>query len=263
MSAPVVLGCTASVVVVAIASLGASNALAARERMVAAADAAALAAADAAGGWIEAESCAIASRVARAGRAVLEQCEVDRSTAEAAVIVRAPAPFGWVRARARAGSPPELQALLDRGAAAGWVWPSGVRAITQDHHDGFAIDLAVGADGALLSPADGLVIAVGEDGGGIPGPCRAHPDWWNGPNHTVLIRHVVRGSAVYSSHNHIEPGSPERLGVRPGSFVRAGQRVAVSGMSGCTSGPHSHFTVASGPRNHTPDIDPYTLFGRP
>ena len=143
------------------------------------------------------------------------------------------------------------------------MWPSASRGVTQGHHDGFAIDLEVGRSGLLLAPAQGVVIAAGADGGGVPAACLARPEWWRGPNHTVIMRHEVRGLPVFSSHNHIEAGSAEVFGIRPGVTVRAGQPVARAGMSGCTSAPHTHFTVSSSPRNHAPDIDPYTLLGQP
>lgn len=263
MSAPVLLGCAAAVVCAGVAALGASQALVVHSKTAAAADAAALAAADALGGWAKGDPCELATEVAESNGTVVIACRASTSVDPAELELRAAWPFAFVTARARAGIPEGAAAALDKGKDVGWVWPSGVRAITQDHHDGFAIDLAVGPDGALRSPAAGIVVSFGLDPGGIPGPCREHPDWWHGPNYTILIKHVHQGRELYSSHNHIEPGSPESLGLAPGVRVRAGQQVAKAGMSGCTSGPHSHFTIASGPRNTNPDVDPFTLFGRP
>lgn len=51
--------------------------LAERQRIVGAADAAALAAADAASGAVAGEPCAVAARVAAANRAVLDACATD------------------------------------------------------------------------------------------------------------------------------------------------------------------------------------------
>lgn len=263
MSAPVLLGCAAAVVCAGMAAIGASQGLVVHARTAAAADAAALAAADAASGWAPGDPCGLAAEIAQSNGTDVVACRTNLPELRAEVELHAGWPFAFITARARAGVPGLVAEILDRGRNAGWVWPSDVRAITQDHHDGYAIDLAVGADGALRSPAAGVVVSVGLDPGGVPGPCVEHPDWWHGPNYSVLIRHVANGRAVFSSHNHIEPGSPEALGIAPGVRVRAGQQVARAGMSGCTSGPHSHFTIASGPRNTNPDIDPFTLLGRP
>nr|WP_243752105.1 peptidoglycan DD-metalloendopeptidase family protein [Leucobacter weissii] len=113
--------------------------------------------------------------------------------------------------------------------------------------------MAVAADGALYAPYDGVVVASGIVGDGVPEACVANPGWWRGPNHSVVMRHEFAGRVIFSSHNHIAPGSA----VEPGVRVVAGQQVATSGMSGCTSGPHSHFTMATTQRIVNPDINPY------
>ena len=145
----------------------------------------------------------------------------------------------------------------------GWAWPSHMRGISQGFHDGFSIDLVSATGGALYSPYDGVVMKAGSDGGGIPGVCMANPGWWRGDNSTVIIRHEYQGLTMFSSHNHVAPGSPASVGVAEGMAVRAGQTVALSGMSGCTSGPHTHFTLASTNRNYNPDINPYLYIGSP
>ncbi len=147
--------------------------------------------------------------------------------------------------------------------ANGWAWPSHMRGVTQGFHDGYSIDLVSETGGGLYSPYDGVVMTAGGDGGGIPGVCVANPLWWKGENSTVIIEHKYQGLTLYSSHNHVEPGSPQSLGITAGTAVRAGQTVARSGMSGCTSGPHTHFTLASSNRNYNPDINPYLYIGNP
>lgn len=147
--------------------------------------------------------------------------------------------------------------------ANGWAWPSSRRGIAQHFHDGFSIDLVTQDGGPLYSPFAGIVIRAGGDGGGIPGVCQANPSWWRGENSTVIIEHRYQGLTLYSSHNHISAGSPASLGIAAGVAVRAGQTVARSGMSGCTSGPHTHFTLSSQPRNFNPDINPFQFIGNP
>lgn len=147
--------------------------------------------------------------------------------------------------------------------ANGWAWPSHMRGVSQGFHDGFSVDLVSITGGALYSPFDGIVMTAGGDGGGLPGACIANPSWWRGENSTVIIQHKYQGLTLYSSHNHTEVGSPASLGIAPGVSVRAGQTVARSGMSGCTSGPHTHFTLATSPRNFNPDVNPYPFIGNP
>lgn len=263
MSTPALLACAAAAVCLGIPVIAASAQLEAQHRAAGAADAAALAAADALGGWIDAEPCEIARAVVDAVDARLERCEVDAARAEALVEVGSAGLFGGVAAEARAG--PESVGGADGGpvGANGWAWPSDSPGISQGFHDGLSIDLAVTREGALYAPYDGVVVAAGTDGGGIPETCLARPEWWRGPNSTVLIRHDYRGRVLYSSHNHVEPASPQRFGLAPGVRVRAGQRVATAGMSGCTSGPHTHFTLSSRPTNAFPDLDPFEYLGSP
>ena len=243
--------------------IGASAAIELRVGLAAAADSAALAAADSAAGFAGGAPCELAERVAQTRAAKVISCGIDGSFG-ARVVLGADTPLGQVVARARAGPDPALVEMLGAGDPPGrWVWPSSQRGITQGHHLGFAIDLAVAPGGPLLSPRGGIIVSAGADGGGMPAACREHPDWWRGPNHTVIVRHEDAGRVIFSSHNHIEPGSVERLGLGVGSRVRAGQQVAAAGMSGCTSGPHTHFTMSTRPSNAVADVDPLPLIGSP
>lgn len=267
MSAPSLLACGAAALCIGLPVIAASAQLEAGHRAAGAADAAALAAADAVSGWAEGEPCALAATVAAEVRGELTLCEVSAPRAEARVEVRIGAPLGGAVARARAGSAPGVPGASGAPdgvvGANGWAWPSDRRAVSQGFHDGFSIDLAVTADGALYAPYEGTVVRAGPDGGGVPAACLARPEWWRGTNHTVVIRHEFEGRVIYSSHNHVAPGSSQQLGVTPGARVRAGQRVASAGMSGCTSGPHTHFTLSTTPSNAYPDIDPFEYLGRP
>jgi secretion/DNA translocation related TadE-like protein len=91
-----------TVVLVAVLSLGAALVL--RQRVIGAADAAALAAADAASGAVAGVSCGVAAPVAAANGAVLDGCELDGLVAT----VRVSARFGVIvfTARSTAGPPP-------------------------------------------------------------------------------------------------------------------------------------------------------------
>ncbi len=103
MSAPLLIACAATTLALGLPILGGASALENRHRVAAAADSAALAAADAAGGWIAADPCALAAEVAAAASVSLSECSVDENTGVATVVVQASTVLGVVAIRARAG----------------------------------------------------------------------------------------------------------------------------------------------------------------
>lgn len=105
MSAPALLGVAAAALALALPVVGASAALEAGARARGAADAAALAAADALNGYLEAEPCAVATRVANAVSATLESCELQSEEGGATVRVSVTSVFGSVSRVAHAAPP--------------------------------------------------------------------------------------------------------------------------------------------------------------
>src|SRR5690606_2062874 len=99
----VAIALVAAVVTVAVAVLALSAGLARRQAVIAAADAAALAAADTALGIVPGSPCEVASRVAAANGATLTSCSVDGVV----VTVQVGGSFGGIpiAAVARAGPP--------------------------------------------------------------------------------------------------------------------------------------------------------------
>jgi len=96
-----IVGATA-IVLVAVLALGAASVL--RQRVIGAADAAALAAADAASGATAGVPCGLAERVAAANRTALTRCVLDGLVATVTVTASfGPVPFS---ARSTAGPPP-------------------------------------------------------------------------------------------------------------------------------------------------------------
>lgn len=100
---PAATAIAAAILLLGLPALAAGAQLEARHRAAGAADAAALAAADAAAGLVAVDPCELAGEVVNAARATLEQCTVDVAAAEARVVVRASTPLGPVEMRARAG----------------------------------------------------------------------------------------------------------------------------------------------------------------
>ncbi|WP_336660548.1 M23 family metallopeptidase [Leucobacter sp. USHLN153] len=262
MSAPAVFACAAVAVGLGLPVVLAATHVESAHRAAAAADAAALAAADSLAGFVQlGEPCDVARMIVENAGGTLTRCDLQESTVDARIVVAIGGPLGAVVASAHAGLPPAAAVPGGEVKENGWAWPSGTPGVTQGFHDGYSIDLRAEEGSALYAPYGGTVVAAGADGGGIPAPCLANPSWWHGPNHTVVIRHEYRGSTLYSSHNHVAPGSPAALGLRVGAAVRAGQTVALAGMSGCSSGPHTHFTLSTSPTNAFPDVNPYLYIG--
>ncbi|MBP1327017.1 secretion/DNA translocation related TadE-like protein [Leucobacter exalbidus] len=273
MSAAALVGCVAAALCIGVPVLAASSHLVTAHRVTGAADAAALAAADALAGWLDGDPCDNAAEVAVSVDATIAQCDIEQASGDVRVVLRVSTPIGEVTARSRAGGVPAagggasgtpVSGGPGGGAAAGhWVWPATGRGIAQGFHDGLSIDLNAPLGSALLAPFDGVIVAAGPDGGQIPAVCRATPAWWRGENETVIVRHEYAGHTLFSSHNHIAPGSTRALGLAVGDRVAAGSQVATAGMSGCTSGPHTHFTLSTRPENSFPDLNPFAFLTPP
>lgn len=109
------LALVATVVVVALAALSLGAGLVTRQRVVGAADAAALVAADALRGLIPGVPCELADRVVRSNGAALEECSGDGYVATVAVS------GSWLglplRAAASAGPPPRARRPQRRNGA--------------------------------------------------------------------------------------------------------------------------------------------------
>lgn len=104
-SAVVLVAIIAAASALALTVIGFGGGLVQRQRIVGAADAAALAAADAASGAVAGEPCALAQRVAAAAGGRLERCRLDGLVAS--VRVSGSALGTTLTASARAGPPPD------------------------------------------------------------------------------------------------------------------------------------------------------------
>ncbi|MET7935789.1 transglycosylase family protein [Streptomyces sp. NPDC005322] len=102
-------------------------------------------------------------------------------------------------------------------------WASG-------HHTG--VDFAVPIGTSVRAAAPGTVVAAG---------------WGGAFGYQVIIHHA---DGLYTQYAHLSA-----LTVRTGQTVEAGRRIARSGNTGNTTGPHLHFEVRTSPR-YGSDIDP-------
>ncbi|PTN53192.1 M23 family metallopeptidase [Stenotrophomonas panacihumi] len=101
------------------------------------------------------------------------------------------------------------------------------------HHDDanrYALDFALPEGTPILAAREGTVLQV-EAGYREGGDDHALPA------NLVRILHRDGSMAVYA---HL---SADGLAVRPGQWVKAGERIALSGQTGYSTGPHLHFAV--------------------
>ncbi|WP_372344445.1 transglycosylase family protein [Streptomyces sp. KL116D] len=107
--------------------------------------------------------------------------------------------------------------------AAGSSWSKG-------YHTG--VDFAVPTGTSVKAVAAGQVVSAG---------------WGGSYGYEVVIRHA---DGRYSQYGHLSA-----LSVKSGQRVVAGQRIARSGSTGNSTGPHLHFEVRTGP-GFGSDVDP-------
>lgn len=112
-------------------------------------------------------------------------------------------------------------------AQAGGMW--------QSTHSGQ--DFAVATGTKVMAAHGGTVVKAGGNGAG-DGPAYGN---------AVVIKH---GNGTYSQYAHLS-----RVDVRVGQVVATGQKIALSGNTGNSSGPHLHFEIRTS-ANYGSAIDP-------
>jgi murein DD-endopeptidase MepM/ murein hydrolase activator NlpD len=112
-------------------------------------------------------------------------------------------------------------------AQAGGMW--------QSTHSGQ--DFAVPSGTPVHAVHGGTVVKAGGNGAG-DGPAYGN---------AVVIKH---GNGTYSQYAHLS-----RIHVKAGQIVKTGQKIALSGNTGNSSGPHLHFEIRTTP-NYGTAVDP-------
>ncbi|KOG35442.1 M23 family metallopeptidase [Streptomyces resistomycificus] len=112
-------------------------------------------------------------------------------------------------------------------AQAGGMW--------QSTHSGQ--DFAVASGTKVVAAHGGTVVKAGGNGAG-DGPAYGN---------AVVIKH---GNGTFSQYAHLS-----RVDVKVGQIVKTGQRIALSGNTGNSSGPHLHFEIRT-TANYGSAIDP-------
>lgn len=122
---------------------------------------------------------------------------------------------------------------LSKGTASDYIWPLEADVVstfgwrvhevlnTRQHHDGIDLDVPEGT--VVRASAGGEVYYYGEQ-----------PGYGN----LLIIEHADKW---YSMYGHLSSSL-----VYVGQYVEAGQRVAMSGNTGVSSGPHLHFELRRG-----------------
>ncbi len=123
----------------------------------------------------------------------------------------------------------ELAVVRARSRARNWVWPLVRPEVTSNfgprggsQHEGIDLRAKIGTpvysvDSGRVLYADSRISGYGK---------------------MVIVRHGDRLATVYA-HN-------SKLVVKPGQVVRRGQKIALSGNTGHSTGPHVHFEVRVG-----------------
>jgi murein DD-endopeptidase MepM/ murein hydrolase activator NlpD len=98
-------------------------------------------------------------------------------------------------------------------------------------------DFAVASGTRVVAAHGGTVVKAGGNGAG-DGPAYGN---------AVVIKH---GNGTYSQYAHLS-----RVDVKAGQVVKTGQRIALSGNTGNSSGPHLHFEIRT-TANYGTAVDP-------
>ncbi|MBA2944982.1 M23 family metallopeptidase [Streptomyces himalayensis] len=152
------------------------------------------------------------------------------------------------QAEAQAKAATAAQASVTEAAAkkaGGWVVPVKGYTLSASYaqsggmwaakHSGQ--DFAVRTGTPVAAAGSGTVVKAGPNGAG-DGPAYGN---------AIVIKH---GNGTYSQYAHLS-----KINVRVGQAVKAGQKIALSGNTGNSSGPHLHFEIRTTP-NYGSAINP-------
>ncbi|MFI7498870.1 M23 family metallopeptidase [Streptomyces sp. NPDC049687] len=149
---------------------------------------------------------------------------------------------GVASAAAPAAAPATAKTAV---SATGWVKPVAKYTKSASFHQAGAMwqsthsgqDFAVPSGTKVMAAHGGTVVKAGGNGAG-DGPAYGN---------AIVIKH---GNGTYSQYAHLS-----RIDVKVGQIVKTGQRIALSGSTGNSSGPHLHFEIRT-TANYGSAIDP-------
>ncbi|MFD0316518.1 M23 family metallopeptidase [Streptomyces flavalbus] len=200
--------------------------------VAAAAEASAATSATSAASAVQAQAAAQAkaakAQAAAAAKAkAAKAAQVKAAQAKAAAAKKAAAKKAPAKKAASWVNPVSHYKLSASFAQAGGMW--------QSTHSGQ--DYAVPSGTRVVAAHGGTVVKAGGNGAG-DGPAYGN---------AIVIKH---GNGTYSQYAHLS-----KINVKVGQVVKTGQRIALSGNTGNSSGPHLHFEIRT-TANYGTAIDP-------
>ncbi|MFC4506285.1 MULTISPECIES: M23 family metallopeptidase [Streptomyces] len=156
---------------------------------------------------------------------------------------------GVASAAAPAAAPVAAKSVAAKAVSAkGWVKPVAKYTKSASFHQAGAMwqsthsgqDFAVPSGTKVVAAHGGTVVKAGGNGAG-DGPAYGN---------AIVIKH---GNGTYSQYAHLS-----RIDVKIGQIVKTGQRIALSGNTGNSSGPHLHFEIRT-TANYGSAIDPVSF----
>lgn len=135
------------------------------------------------------------------------------------------------------GGKPDPDAVYELPFLKGQRFPVTQTSFAETHTrvDGttYAVDFGMPVGTTVCAARDGIVIALREDS-----DCGGEqlPEYKNSANY-LIVKH---SDGTYGEYDHIKK---DGVLVQLGDNVRAGQKIALSGNTGYSSGPHLHFNV--------------------
>ncbi|MGC5565218.1 M23 family metallopeptidase [Streptomyces sp. FR-108] len=200
--------------------LGVTTAVGAGVAVAADAKPSAVSLSSAAAASVQEQAAAQAKAAQKAAQAKSEAAAKKAAAKKAAAKSAAKSASSWV-------DPVAKYKLSASFAQAGNLWSST--------HSGQ--DFAVSSGTRVVAAHGGTVVKTGGNGAG-DGPAYGN---------AVVIKH---GNGTYSQYAHLS-----RVDVRAGQVVKTGQRIALSGNTGNSSGPHLHFEIRT-TANYGSAVDP-------
>ncbi|MGW0468685.1 M23 family metallopeptidase [Streptomyces sp. NPDC003027] len=184
-----------------------------------------------------APSAAVAAQAEAQAQAAAHAVAVKQAAAKAAAVKQAAAKAlaaKQVAAKAAAAKKAAPKAAKKNPA---WVKPVTSYTLTASFNQGGAMwshkhsgqDFAVPVGTAVKAAGAGTVVKAGPNGGG-DGPAYGN---------AIVVKHA---NGKYSQYAHLS-----KINVHIGQKVAAGQKIALSGNTGNSSGPHLHFEIRTTP----------------
>ncbi|WP_314225407.1 M23 family metallopeptidase [Streptomyces zaehneri] len=170
------------------------------------------------------------TRVAVGAAALGASVVLGSGVASAAAPAAAPAAAKTAASAASWIDPVKKYTLSAGYAQAGAMW--------QSTHSGQ--DFAVPSGTKVMAAHGGTVVKAGGNGAG-DGPAYGN---------AIVIKHA---NGVYSQYAHLS-----HISVKVGQIVKTGQKIALSGNTGNSSGPHLHFEIRT-TANYGSAINPVTF----